>query len=134
MLKAQSDYSAYQSFFSPEAMWRKISSIARRAGTELVYAVLLLYYVATASSTSKADKARIYGVIGYFILPLDLVPDALPFIGYTDDVAAVIWGLKSVWENITPEIKEKARQRLTRWFGQVDAEKLDGLLSEISDR
>lgn len=73
-------------------------------------------------------------MIGYFILPLDLVPDALPLIGYTDDVAAVIWGLKSVWENITPEIKEKARQRLTRWFGQVDAEKPDGLLSEISDR
>ena len=40
------DYSVYHKYFSPEAMWNKISAVARKAGMELIYAVLLLYYVA----------------------------------------------------------------------------------------
>lgn len=122
------DYSVYHKYFSPEAMWNKISAVARKAGMELIYAVLLLYYVAIDPNTPKADKFRIYCVIGYFILPVDLIPDALPVIGWTDDMAAVVWVLKTVWNNITPEIRAKARRQLARWFGEVDQTELNSLL------
>lgn len=58
---------------------------------KMVYAVLLLYYVATDSNVSTADKAKIYGALEYFILPIVLIPDITPGIGYTDDMAALMW-------------------------------------------
>jgi uncharacterized membrane protein YkvA (DUF1232 family) len=33
-------------------------------------------------------KALIVGAIGYIILPIDLIPDMIPVIGYTDDLAS----------------------------------------------
>lgn len=119
MEKQLSDYLAYQQYFNPTKMWEKIAGVAKKAGVKVIYGVLLLYYVAADPKTSRADKAKIYGAIGYFILPLDLVPDAIPMVGYTDDLAAIIWALKAVWDNITPEIHSKARKKLTEWFGQV---------------
>ena len=73
---------------------------------------------------SKADKAKIYGA-GYFILPLDLIPDVIPVIGYTDDLVALVWALRTVYSNITPEIECKAKQKLFEWFDRVDSEGLD---------
>lgn len=35
-------------------------------------------------------KTLIYGAIGYIILPVDLIPDMLPVIGWTDDLASVV--------------------------------------------
>ena len=85
----------------------------------MVYGVLLLYYVAIDPNTSTADKAKIYGAIGYFILPVDLVPDAIPMVGYTDDLAAITWALKAVWNNVTPDIHAKAKVKLSEWFGNI---------------
>lgn len=124
MAKQLSDYLAYQQYFNPNAMWEKIADVAKKAGVKVVYGVLLLYYVAIDPNTSTADKAKIYGAIGYFILPLDLVPDAIPMVGYTDDLAAITWALKAVWDNVTPDIHAKARQRLQNWFGNVSDSEL----------
>lgn len=120
MAKQLSDYLAYQQYFNPTKMWDKIAEVAKKAGVKVVYGVLLLYYVAVDPNTSTADKAKIYGAIGYFILPLDLVPDAIPMVGYTDDLAAISWALKAVWDNITPSIHDKARRQLSKWFGHVN--------------
>ena len=120
MAKKLTDYLAYQQYFNPTDMWEKIATFATKAGAKVVYGVLLLYYVAIDPNTSAADKAKIYGAIGYFILPLDLIPDGIPMVGYTDDLTAIVWALKAVWDNVTPEIKDKALQRLIEWFGTVD--------------
>ena len=54
--------------------------------------------------------------MGYFILPLDLVPDFIPVAGFADDAAALVAVIKTVFENITPEIKEKARNTSNEIF------------------
>ena len=119
MAKQLSDYIAYQKYFNPTEMWEKIANVAKKAGVKVVYGVLLLYYVAIDPNTSTADKAKIYGAIGYFILPVDLVPDAIPMVGYTDDLAAITWALKAVWNNVTPDIHAKAKVKLSEWFGNI---------------
>ena len=40
-------------------------------------------------STPTHMKALIIGAIGYILLPLDLIPDFVPVVGYTDDLASV---------------------------------------------
>ena len=39
-------------------------------------------------ATPKHMKALIIGAIGYILLPLDLIPDITPVIGYADDLAS----------------------------------------------
>ena len=110
----------YSGHFSEESLWDKMVRVARKAGMEVIYGVLLLYYVLASKTTSTSDKAKIVGALGYFILPLDLVPDTLPLVGYTDDLAAISWCIYSVAKNITPDIREKAARQLRQWFGDFD--------------
>ena len=46
--------------------------------------------------TPKHMKALIIGAIGYIILPLDLIPDIVPAIGYSDDLASAAGVVASV--------------------------------------
>ena len=94
----------------------------------MVYAVLLLYYVLRNPNVSTADKSKIYGALGYFILPTDLILDIVPLVGYTDDMAAIMWAIHTVAKNITPEIKEQAKAKLGEWFDNYDEEKIDEVI------
>jgi uncharacterized membrane protein YkvA (DUF1232 family) len=38
----------------------------------------------------------IVAVLIYFVSPIDLIPDFLPFIGVTDDIALVVWLMKTI--------------------------------------
>ncbi len=107
----------YQEHYSESGLWKKMGKVARKAGSKAVYAVLLLYYVLIDKNTPKQYKATILGALGYFILPLDLLPDAIPLVGFTDDLAALIACVKAVWSAVTPDIKRQAHTKLTQWFG-----------------
>ena len=39
-------------------------------------------------ATPTKMNALIIGAIGYILLPLDLIPDVMPAVGYTDDLAS----------------------------------------------
>ncbi len=119
-MKVPKDIEKYEKHYDEMKFGSKLPKVARKAGSKLVYAVLLLYYVLQSPSVSKADKTKIYGALGYFLLPLDILPDFIPLAGYTDDLTAVIWAVHVVWKNITPEIKAKAAAKTRQWFGDFD--------------
>ena len=116
-----------QEHYSEEGLWDKIKSVAKHAGIKVIYLALVLYYTATADSTPTSKKAIIYGALGYFILPLDLIPDAIPVVGFSDDLAALVWCVAAVASSITPQIKQQAKEKLTNWFGNYDESELEGL-------
>ena len=47
-------------------------------------------------ATPTHMKALIIGAIGYIVLPLDLIPDLTPVIGYSDDLASAAGVVASV--------------------------------------
>lgn len=110
----------YQSHYSDSGLWTKIAKVAKQAGVKVVYLALLLYYLLKDPNVSVKDKAIIYGALGYFILPLDLIPDSIPVVGFSDDLSALLFAVHSVWSNITPDVQSKARMKLHEWFGQFD--------------
>jgi uncharacterized membrane protein YkvA (DUF1232 family) len=118
----------YQENYSESNLQRKLTSVARCAGAKVVYAVLLLYYVLRNPNVSTADKSKIYGALGYFILPTDLILDIIPLAGYTDDMAAIMWAIHTVAKNITPEIKAKAKAKLGEWFDSYNEKKIDKVI------
>ena len=119
------DMEKYSKHFDENAFWEKLKYYARKAGIKVCYAALLLYYVLKSPTTSGKDRAKIIGALGYFILPIDLIPDFIPVAGYTDDLAALVWGVYCVIKSITPEVKAQAAAKLHDWFGDFDDSELD---------
>jgi len=123
----EDNFSRFRDNFSDNQFWDKLKNFASRAGIKVVYAALLLYYVLKNPLTSTKDRAKIIGALGYFILPIDLIPDGIPMAGYADDLAALTWGIYSVAKNITPEVKAQAAAKAHEWFGDFDEGILKGL-------
>ena len=117
----------YQKHFSESDFWLKLRTLAKKAGVKVTYYALTLYYTLTDPNTPTKYKAVIAGALGYMILPLDLVPDFLPFAGLADDWAALIAAVTYVTSAITPAIKARAREKTEEWFGPLADSQLDGL-------
>lgn len=78
------------------------------ANSNLTVVKLLNHYVVLFSQLMKAyiqgtyrklpaiALAKIAAVLIYFISPFDFIPDVLPIIGFTDDLALVLWVGKSI--------------------------------------
>jgi uncharacterized membrane protein YkvA (DUF1232 family) len=106
------DFMAYKDRFSNSGFVEKISRIAKRAGVKLVYAALILYYTLENPKVSIKDKAIIIGALGYLISPIDVMPDAIPIAGLSDDLAVLIYVLNRVWGDVSEEVKAKAKAKL----------------------
>ena len=120
------DFMSYANKFSANDFVDKISRIAKSAGAKLVYAALILFYTLQSDKVSKKDKAIIIGALGYMISPLDVIPDAIPIVGLTDDCAVLAYVLKKIWDCVEAEIKDKAKDRLKKWFDEEE-------IAEIGD-
>lgn len=124
------DFIKYTDKFSKTGFIDKIASIAKRAGAKLVYAALVLFYTLESDQVSVKDKAMIIGALGYLISPLDVVPDAIPIAGLSDDLAVLIYVLKRVWVDVSDDVKKKAQSKMAQWFDQDEMISTDQLFSE----
>lgn len=122
------DFLQYKDRFTKNGFVEKISRIARRAGSKLVYAALLLYNTLESDKISLKDKAIIIGALGYLISPLDVIPDAIPIAGLGDDLAVLIYVLNKVWGNVNEDVKAKSREKLLQWFDEEEIGDVDGNL------
>ena len=71
----------------------------------------LISYLAKSPDLPATEKIKVLGVLGYLILPTDVIPDITPIVGFSDDLAAIVFLLKNLSKYTTSEIKEKARER-----------------------
>ena len=124
------DFMNYSGKFSQTDFVEKIARIAKRAGAKLVYAALILYYTLQSDKISKTNKAMIIGALGYMISPLDVVPDAIPIAGLSDDLAVLLFVLKKVWTDIDPDIQIKAKERLSKWFDEDEIDEVNHIFDE----
>ena len=121
------DLNSYQKHFSFNGLMSKIKETAKKAGLKAIYMALLLYYALESPTCTALDKAIIYGALGYFISPLDLVPDILPLIGLSDDIAVLAWAYSRIRHNVSDMTREKAKTKLKIWFGDFDEKEIDDL-------
>lgn len=112
------DLGKYARYYSDASFWRKIEKYGKVAGSKAAYYALLLWYVATKPSTPLPVKLLIFGGLGYFILPIDAVPDFLVGIGYADDVAILVGIISALGMYMDDESKAKARAKVREIFGQ----------------
>ena len=123
--KSPDNIERYQKNYSEEDFWAKIKKVARKAGAKVIYLALILYYELADGKVSLKEKGIILGALGYFILPVDLIPDFLPLAGYTDDLAALMAAFAYVKSHLTPEVRMRAQTKLCEWFGDIDTESIE---------
>jgi len=107
----------YQHLYTASRFWKKLAKQAAAVGRGTLEKALYLYYAAQSPNTPAWAKRVIYGALGYFILPLDAIPDLAPFIGYTDDLSVMAAALATVAFYVTPEVKAQAHEKLVQWLG-----------------
>lgn len=71
-----------------------------------------MYYVLVDSKTSINAKLIVASALAYFILPVDLVPDFIPFVGFADDAAAIAAAYAAISNQVTDEHVSKAEELL----------------------
>ena len=107
---------AEQKDFDNECFWQKCKRFARKAGGEVVEKALWLYYTAEDKDTPKWAKATVFAALAYFVSPIDAIPDLTPVFGFGDDIGVLISAIATIAIHITPEIKEKAAEKMKEWF------------------
>ncbi len=115
MRKINEHIADYSNNYSESNFWEKLHRVATKVGKQLLSVVLSLYYVLVSGNVSVKHKTLIIGALGYFILPIDLLPDAIAGIGYADDLTALLTVYNAVKCNITPDISMQVENKLKEW-------------------
>ena len=106
----------YSKEYSDKNFWDKVFEYAKIAGSEVIEKALMLYYSAQEEDTPTWVKATIYGALGYFIFPLDAIPDFTPVVGYADDLGVLAFAVMTCAAYITPKVKDLAKVKMKDWF------------------
>ncbi len=67
--------------------------------SELPNFLRLLYGLITDARVNAVDKLVVAGAIAYILMPVDIIPDFIPFIGEVDDVFLLILALQRLIGN-----------------------------------
>ena len=76
--------------------------------------VRLLRRLAADASLPRGVRIRLWLLLAYLAMPIDLVPDFIPVLGYADDAVVVAMALRSVTRRAGPEAIER------HWPGTPD--------------
>ena len=125
--KKAEELSAHQSSYSEEGFWDKLKAFAQKIGSTGLFYALVLYYMTLDEKVPLPQKAIIMGALGYLILPIDVIPDAILGVGFTDDIGVMLTALKAVRDNISIEHLESAEAKLKEWFPNADVPSADFL-------
>lgn len=105
--------------YSDESFFVKIRKYAFTAGRTIIHKAFLLYYTLKDDTTPKWAKSIIYGALGYFVFPLDTIPDFVPVAGFTDDLGALISAIAVVAFYIKDKHKAMADRKIQSLFSEI---------------
>lgn len=123
----------YTEAYSETKLFEKIIKFAKAAGIKIIYLAMLLFFTLQKPTTPIWAKSMIIGALGYFIFPVDFIPDFIPIVGYSDDMTALVSALVAVALYIDEETKQKAKAQLHVWFGEYDESELNSLDNKIKN-
>ncbi len=114
------NFKPYMPYFDPLKLMERIKSLAGNLGKRMVYMLLLFFYAFKRKDTPGWARNIIMGSLAYFLAPLDGIPDLTPFLGYTDDMGVLSFGLVAIAAYINDDVKINARKTLKNIFGDLD--------------
>jgi uncharacterized membrane protein YkvA (DUF1232 family) len=95
--------------------WPKIRKVAARI--PFARDALSVWHCARDEETPLAAKGMMLAALAYFVMPVDVVPDFIAGLGFTDDAAVFAALVAVLGRNLKPKHREAAQQDLDRLQG-----------------
>ena len=89
--------------------------------------VLFLWEQAKSPDVPLRLKMVIVGALLYLVLPLDVINDAIPGLGFVDDLSVILAVVREVSKYALPKIEKKLEHKVY----ELGYQKIDGQLSNI---
>lgn len=109
--------SGKEKHYSPQNFINKMKNSGMKLGYKALHGAATLFSAVKSPDMPKKNKLLIAGVLGYFILPADLLADFLPAVGLADDAFLIIQAMSTIYSSITDEMKEEGHLLLKKIFG-----------------
>ncbi len=93
-----------------EGFWPKMLKFVARV--PFASEALAAFYCATDPATPAKVKGMLLAALAYFVVPVDLIPDLLPGIGFTDDLTVLATTIGMLAGHITDDHRQQARKAL----------------------
>ena len=77
--------------------------------------LLAAWFCARDPATPRRVRMTLLAALGYFVLPVDAIPDIMPLIGFTDDAAVIAAAIAAVAGSITIEHRERAKKAMAEF-------------------
>lgn len=90
--------------------------------------LLLSARLLTDSRVPATERALLAGAIVYAIIPFDLIPDMIPFVGQVDDVYLIALSLLRLMERTDPKVVRE------HWSGGGDVVELVGAAALLAGK
>jgi uncharacterized membrane protein YkvA (DUF1232 family) len=92
--------------------WPKIRKVA--AKIPFARDALSVWHCARDEETPLAAKGMMLAALAYFVMPVDVVPDFIAGLGFTDDAAVFAALVAVLGRNLKPRHREAAQEDLDR--------------------
>lgn len=92
--------------------WPKIRGAA--AGLPFAEDAVAAHYCAFDRETPNSVRLTLIGALAYFVMPVDLVPDVMPILGFTDDAGVLSAAIMAVGSHMDERHRAAARAMLDR--------------------
>jgi uncharacterized membrane protein YkvA (DUF1232 family) len=76
--------------------------------------VLAAFYCAFDPATPLKVKGILLAALAYFIMPIDVIPDMLLGLGFTDDMAVLYTAISLIRSHMTQAHRDKAKETLDK--------------------
>lgn len=105
--------------YTEKGFWEKLGHHLLAIGRQGIMDALILYYTLQdpEGKVPKWAKGIVIGALGYFIFPVDAVPDFIPAVGFVDDLAVLASALATIAVNIPQEARDRAEAKMKELFG-----------------
>ena len=90
--------------------WRTVRRAAR--AIPFMDEVVAGYLCALDPETPRRVRFTLLAALAYFVSPIDVIPDLMPIIGFTDDATVLVTALGMVASSIKPEHRAAAKRLL----------------------
>jgi uncharacterized membrane protein YkvA (DUF1232 family) len=104
-----------------------ITDHIKKLSIRLVYSTLLMAFAYLSPKTPSWARRIILGAFAYLVSPIDSIPDLAPFIGFTDDLGVISFGLVTIACYIDADVRSAAREKIKLIFNDVDENELQAV-------
>jgi len=115
-MKILNNIQEYLKYYDELELKDKLKIIGNKIGSKILLYVLIMVILISDKKIPIKIRLVFMAALGYLILPTDLVADLLPVVGFTDDIAFLSYAISNAREYITPEVTNKAKDKLGKWI------------------